>query len=283
MPEPTITSPSSTPKKELFPVYATDQTEGIHRYEAIPDAESMKATALFGIPLVSTLTNETVPDATIQKYIDQAISELEHSLDMYILPVKFSDRYDWARHEMAWSFNYLKLDHGNVRCVNRVTLTFTNDESQDKFGFIDFPLQHVYIRAQEGVCQLVPAFGSSLSGFLLSAFSGTQYHALGQSGIGHFPGGIRVEYECGFAEGRLPAVLASLIENMAAYKLLSILGPVLFPTNSVSISIDGTSQSTGTLGPAFLNQRLGELEKIMEKEMDAVKGYYQKKFQVDFF
>ena len=69
---------------------------------------------------------------------------------------------------------------------------------------------------------------------------------------------------------------------MAAYKFLSSLGPVLFPQNSVSIGIDGTSQSVGTLGPAFLQNRLADLEKIIEKQMEAAKGYYQKRFLVDF-
>jgi hypothetical protein len=70
---------------------------------------------------------------------------------------------------------------------------------------------------------------------------------------------------------------------MAAYKLLSSVGPLLFPYNSIGISIDGTSQSVSSPGPQFLAQRLTDLQGIIEKSKDAVKSYYQRKFQLDSF
>ena len=69
---------------------------------------------------------------------------------------------------------------------------------------------------------------------------------------------------------------------MAAFKMLSIMGPILFPHNGVSISIDGTSQSTSTLGPAFLQNRLKDLNDMIEKQTDAARGYYLKKFLLDY-
>ena len=129
----------------------------------------------------------------------------------------------------------------------------------------------------------MPAFGTSLSGFLLSAFSGTQFHALRAIGLNEFPGGVRVQYTAGFEKDKVPKAVSELIENMAAYKLLTFVGPLIFPYNSVGISIDGTSQSVSTPGPQFLAQRIKDLEGIVQRGKDAVKGYYQKRWNIDYF
>lgn len=292
---------SRTPRRGIYPYFSTtdNETSG-GRFLPMVTPEKMRKQALFGIPLKSSFTNEEVSDEQIQVYIDEAISEVEHILDLYIEPQTFSDRYDFRRHGFTWNYNYIKLRHPNVLCVEKVQLSFTNEDQveepekdidctgQEFAGrsgatpLIDFPIEHVHVLPQEGVVQLVPAFGTSLSGFLISAFSGTQFHALRAIGINDFPGGLRIKYTCGFEKGKIPALIVGLIETIAAYRLLSILGPILFPHNSVGISIDGVSQSTSTPGPAFLAQRLNELEKIKNDLMDAAKGYYQRKFLIDY-
>jgi len=270
---------SQTPEVELFPYRATDQFEDpVQRYSPIPTACDIKDGKLFGIPLKSALTNETLKDSVIEKYITSAISELEHSLDMYITPVKFRENHDYDRHSFSWSYNYTKLDHPNVLSVSSVQLSFSNNVTQP--GFVDFPLEYVYVRPQEGVIQLVPAFGTSTSGFLLSAFSGVQFHALRAIGMNHFPGGVRIEYTVGFAKDRVPAAICQLIEILAAINVLSTLSPILFPQTSISIGIDGVSQSTGGFGPKFLSDRIQQLTQERDRLLDVVRGYYQRKFIV---
>lgn len=274
---------SKTDRQGMYPVWAQDGediTGKFDRYGNIPSPTDMKSRALFGIPLKSELTGDEVTDDMIKHYIDSAISELEHELDLYITPVTFNEKHDYRKHEFTWNYNYLKLNHPNVISIEEVELTFSNGSDQ---GFVQFPLEHVHIQPQEGVMQLVPAFGTSLSGFLLSAFSGTQFHALRAIGLNDFPGGVRVQYTAGFEEDKVPAAIIELIENMAAYKLLTFVGPLIFPYNSVGISIDGVSQSVSTPGPQFLAQRIKDLEGIITKSKDIVKGYYQKRWNIDFF
>lgn len=273
---------SKTDPTGIYPVWAKDGqdvTGQFDRYGSLPSPTDMKARALFGIPLKSTLTGETISDESIKHYVDAAVSELEHELDIYITPVTFDEKHDYKKHEFTWSYNYLKLNHPNVICIEEVELTFSNGSDQ---GFVQFPLEHVHLMPQEGVMQLVPAFGTSLSGFLLSAFSGTQFHALRAMGMNNFPGGVRVRYQAGFEKDKVPKAVLDLIENMAAYKMLTFIGPLLFPYNSIGVSIDGTSQSVSSPGPQFLAQRIKDLEGIIEKSKDAVKGYYQRKFQIDY-
>lgn len=274
---------SQTPRTGIFPVWALDgedSTNTFERYLPLPDADGMKNRSLFGIPLKSQLTGQEVTNDTITHYINASISELEHELDLYITPIVFNEKHDYNRRDFSWTYNYLKLNHSNILHVRKLELTFSNNQDS---GLIVYPNEFVHVMPQEGVIQLVPAFGTSMSGFQVSAFSGAQYGALMALGTGSFPGGVRVEYECGFEKDKVPASIVDLIENMAAYKLLSSVGPLLFPYNSIGISIDGTSQSVSSPGPQFLAQRLKDLQGIIEKSKDSVKGYYQKRFQIDSF
>ena len=275
---------SKTPRTGIYPVWAKDgeDTSGtFDRYMPLPTPLKLKTRALFGIPLTSQLTGETMPDEMIKHYIDSAISEIEHELDLYITPVTFEEKHDYRRHEFTWNYNYLKLNHPNVISVEEVQLSFSNDPTN--LGFVQFPIEHVHLMPQEGIIQLVPAFGTSLSGFLLSAFSGTQFHALRAIGLDSFPGGVRVKYQAGFEKDKIPASIVELVENMAAYKLLTFIGPLLFPHTSIGVSMDGVSQSVGTPGPQFLAVRIKDLASIIEKQKDVIKGYYQRRWNIDFF
>jgi len=275
---------SNTPRQGIYPLWAKDgqDTSGnFERYMALPTPADLRNRALFGIPLTSSLTNQSLTDETIKHYIDSAISQIEHELDLYITPVTFEEKHDYNRHEFSWSYNYLKLNHSNVITVEEVQLSFSND--QTNLGFVQFPMEHVHLMPQEGVIQLVPAFGTSLSGFLLSAFSGTQFHALRAIGLDSFPGAVRVKYQAGFEKDKVPAAIVELIENVAAYKILTFIGPLIFPHTSMGVSIDGVSQSVGTPGPQFLAARIKDLTDIIQTQKDAIKGYYQVRWRTDFF
>jgi hypothetical protein len=274
---------SKTPRTGIFPVWALDgedTTQTFERYVPLPTPDEMKQRSLFGIPLKSQLTGQEVTDATLAYYLNAAISQVEHELDLYITPVTFNEKHDYNRRDFSWTYNYLKLNHPNIIAVEKLELTFSNNQEE---GLIVYPNEFVHVMPQEGVIQLVPAFGTSMSGFQVSAFSGAQYGALMALGSGLFPGGVRVQYTCGFEKDKIPAALVDLIELMAAYKLLSAVGPLLFPYNSIGISIDGTSQSVSSPGPQFLVQRLKDLNDMIEKQKAAVKGYYQRSFQLDSF
>lgn len=271
---------SKTNQVQPFPSWAINQN-GTERYSPIPTATEMKRRSLFGIPLTSRLTGETVVDETLEDYIQQAISEIEHELDLYITPTQFQERHDYDREMQFWSFGNLKLHHSPILNVNKFQLTFNNG-AQGAPPLVEMPLEFIHVQPQDGTIQLVPANGVGISGFIASVYSGLGFHAFNSQAITRWPGAILVEYTAGFPAGQLPALLGGLIENMAAYRFLSTLGPVLFPYSSVGISIDGTSQSVGTPGPAFLQQRLGELEKIIAQQKEAAKGHYQKRFLIDY-
>ncbi|MEM4726240.1 MAG: hypothetical protein QXG63_04805 [Nitrososphaerales archaeon] len=274
---------SKTPTHTPFPAFEVEQESSPTRYLPLPTPESLKRTVLFGLPLRSFLTGEEVPDETIQQFIDQAISEIEHTLDLYITPVTFQERHDYSRHQFFWSFGYLKVNHGPILDVSKFQLTFNNGNGMvGSPPLVDIPLEFIHVQPPEQTIQLVPAQGVTISGLIMSIYSGLGFHAFNNQALSHWPGAVLVEYRAGFKEGEVPALLVSLIENLAAWKMLSVMGPILFPHNSVSIGIDGTSQSVGTLGPAFLQNRLADLRALIDQQMDAAKGYYQKRFLIDY-
>jgi len=282
-------SQSQTPTISQFPLWESNDNQGatpVERYETMVSPADMKRRSLFGIPLKSFLTGETVSDETLQDYINQSISEVEHSLDIYITPCEFQEKHDYNREFFTWSYAYIKLYHPNVVTVKQVAISFSNSFpdpiTQQPQPALIFPNEYVHILPQEGALQLVPAVGTTIGGFVASVFFGVQFNALWFSQIMNYPGSLRITYTAGFQPGKIPALIVSIVETIAAIKFLSTLGPVLFPHNSVSIGIDGASQSTSTMGPLFMRQRVEELKQQLEQQMATAKGYYQRSFLIDY-
>jgi len=277
---------TQTPTAALFPLWESDgAVQEIERYSTLPDAANLKATTLFGIPLRSSLTGETISDMALEQFIKEAISEIEHLTALFITPISISERHDYSREMWEASFAYMRLNHSNILDIQAVQLSFVNTQGMldtSQVGWIDFPREFVYFNPQEGTLQLVPAYGTTMGGFLLSAFSGVQYYALRNLGLGTFPGAVRVKYRCGFENDKIPSAIAALISTTAALNILSVIAPLLFPYTSVSVSADGLGQSTGSLGPHFLAKRIEELRKRKDELLDAVKTYYSRKFLVDY-
>jgi len=271
----------NTPTHHPFPAFEIEQEEaGVERYIALPTPTMMRSTVLFGIPLKSFLTGDVVQDSTIQHYIDIAISEIEHELDLYITPVTFNERHDYSRHDFIWSFGRFKVNHGPILDVSKFQLTFNNGLAGG-VPLVDIPLEFVHVQPQDQSVQLVPAQGVTISGLIVSIYSGLGFHAFNSQAISQWPGAINITYRSGFSAGQCPAMISGLIENLAAYKLLSIMGPLIFPHSSTSIGIDGTSQSVGTAGVAFLQNRLADLEKIINQQRESARSYYLKRFLVE--
>jgi hypothetical protein len=281
---------SKTGIQQPFPYRSIDQnplvdgeiSKGVNRYLSLPTPETLKEGLLFGIPLRSTLTGQTLGDNAIERAISAAISEVEHTLDIYITPVQFEEKHDYSRHNNYWAFGYLKVDHGPILTVDNYKLTFNNNiPTANLPTSIDIPLEFIHVQPMEQTVQLVPAVGANISGVLTSVFTGLNLWSFASGWITNWPGAVVIKYTAGFKPNQVPALLAQLIENIAAYKILSLLSPILFPYNSVGVSIDGVSQSTGTLGPTFFANRLRELEGIIAQQYEAAKSYYLKRWVVD--
>jgi len=261
---------SNTPPIPVYPFQATELDNSVQRYAEIPTVEKMRSTYLFGLPLKSTLTGQEVSDPMIQTFIDAAIGQLEMDLNITITPTTFDERHDWIREQWTNSFGWLKPNHKPIISVSEVSIVFSNDEKRS----VTFPNEFVYVNQQDASVQVVPAIGTSMQGFLVSVFAGSQLWALYTQNLGSFPGAIRVIYKAGFEKNKIPAMIASLIGLIASYKLLTNIGPLLFPYTGYSIGLDAASQSVSLPGPQFLSARIKDLETQIDKEMEIARHYF---------
>src|SRR5271166_3212188 len=204
---------SHTRFRQPFPSWADPKgqdTSQMERYMSIPTPTDMKNRSLFGIPLQSRLTGQIVADQTLQDYITQSISEIEHELDLYITPVTFDERQDYDREMQFWSFGYIKLNHAPILNVSKFQLTFNNGANGTP-PLVDMPLEFIWTQPLEGTVQLVPAQGTSISGFIASIYSGLGFHAFNSQAISHWPGAVYIVYTAGFPKDQVPSLLVSLI------------------------------------------------------------------------
>jgi hypothetical protein len=273
---------SNSPLNPPFPFMNSEQEQpSVTRYLPLPTAQTLKETSLFGIPLKSALTGQTISDNTLNDYIIKAISRLEHELNIFITPVAFEERHDYDREIWTQQYAWIKLNNSPILNCQSVQLSFGNGTPLPPL--VEFPLEFVYVNGQEGAIRLVPVLGTATSGFVLSSFSGAQFMALMAMGVFNFPGAVLVKYRAGFEPDKVPAMMSGLIEKMAALMALSALGHLIFPYSSIGIGLDGTSQSVGTPGIQFLTGRIADLKEQVQQELDAARNYYQKKLLIDFF
>jgi hypothetical protein len=109
----------------------------------------------------------------------------------------------------------------------------------------------------------------------------------GTVGIGYNspwrPNTIEVIYQAGFDHDKLPANVALMIKLQAAKFMLIGIAPVLFPSSSVNVSIDGVSQSVGYTIPTLLQQRIDRMEKEVEELAAALKSGFGKTVKMTRF
>ena len=142
---------SKTPTVAPFPSWNVQQDPSMNRYAPLPTAASMRAKSLFGLPLKSFLTNEEISDEVIEQYIAEAISQVEHELDLYITPTVFEERQDYSREMQFWSFGYTRLNHAPILNVEKYQLTFNNGIGiPGSLPLVDIPLEFVHVQPQEG-------------------------------------------------------------------------------------------------------------------------------------
>lgn len=273
---------SNSPLNPPFPFMGAEQEQpSVTRYLPLPNVQTLKETTLFGIPLKSSITGQTISDATLEGYITKAISRIEHELNIFITPVNFEERHDYDREIWTQQYAWIKLNNSPILDCQSVQLSFGNGTPLPPL--VEFPLEFAYVNGQEGAIRLVPVLGTSTSGFVLSSFAGAQWMALIAMGVFNFPGAVLIKYRAGFEPSKVPAMISSLIEKMAGLMALSSLGHLIFPYSSVGIGADGLSQSVGTPGIQFLAGRIADLKEQVQQELDAAKNYYQKKFLIDHF
>lgn len=278
----------NNPVKGITGVMNLGQIEpGFARTEPLLTAEKLRLRYFPGIPLVSSLTGEEIKDETINYYISVGVTDFETSVRVPVSPVRIKDAFDFQRaDDLAFSTRQLtrwpvlqveglhacfpgRMDGSTMPNANPLTDPFNDENSQE----ISYPTNWVETQSDQGLIQIVPKSGSLVNADI-SFIASTGYRSILLGGLKSWPRLWRITYLAGFEQDKIPAVVNHLIGVMAALQLLSVLGPILFPAQSYGISMDGMSQSTATLGPAYLAQRLQELTAERDRLINQLKSYY---------
>ena len=96
---------------EPFPPTGTHETNvepAFERFLPMPVPSIIKSDYLFGLPLKSTLTGQTLSDETIERFIVQSVSEIEHSLQLFISPITINrERHNYAWQDFFYAYGFL--------------------------------------------------------------------------------------------------------------------------------------------------------------------------------
>lgn len=243
--------------------------EGLALRNVLTVAE-LKQRYFFGVNLTND-RGEPLSDYIFQHYIVQAIRWMEHELDIPILPTSFVEHHDYYRNDY-WAYNFIKLDNCPVISVEEFAVRYPSGQS-----VIVFPAEWFRLSPAEGHIQIVPTAGT-LSEILVG--QGGSFLPAIYNGLDYLPQLFRVTYTAGFEDGKIPRNLTDLIGMFASLGPFNIFGDLIAGAGiaSISLSMDGLSQSIGTTSSATnagYGARIIQYLKQIREQIPLLRRYYK--------
>lgn len=238
--------------------------------EPVISVQEIKDLYLFGIPLEAPDGN-TLPDRTIEFYINAAQQRLERELDIIIRATAIEqEQHDFYLIDYTqWGFLTLYK-----RPVFEVTSLFLNYGVQ---RVLEFPDDWIKLNGLTGEIHLFPTVGS-LGTFAVG--EGGTFLPLLTRRFAFAPSMWEANYICGWPVKDIPQDLKDAIGKLATISILNVLGDILLGAGiaNQSISIDGLSQSIGTTQSAENNAysaRVRMYQSELKEYIKVAKGVYK--------
>ena len=264
----------------LFPVEAEEYSiEGaFKRFMPMPGPKEVYDYAMMGLPrklpftgeiitqygLVNPQTNQITTDINIEDFLSSALSEIEMSLGCRLSEVTQFHTVDYIDGMDTTNFYGIKLPVWPATKIVKMSLVFPHATSAPSARFMEYVFPPNWITLKKNKINVVFSAGATTVDFNTpSALTpGGLFSYAAAFARGPFrPNAISIAYKAGFNHDKLPPVIADLIKTWAASRYLIDISPVLFPSNSVSNSLDGVSQSVNIATPQLITQRIENLEK----------------------
>ena len=243
---------------------------GFTRHGPLLNVDQLREEYLFGVPMKAPLTGQEITEETLKRFIRKAVAEVEQAVRIPVSPVKVIDeKHDYERADDV-HFSTRKLMRWPVIQVDAVKALWPGRVDG---GEVNFPTQWVELTAEQGLIRMVPKSGTNVeqdSNFIFSA----GYAGISTMNVKNWPNLWRISYTAGFPHDKVPDSVNDLIGTIAALKLLSQMGPAIFPLSSYSTGIDSMSQSSSNAGPQWLKGRIDELTQERERMILQLKQYY---------
>jgi hypothetical protein len=253
--------------------------------EPLVTVDKLLTTYLYGLEFKDS-TGKDMPKEVFQNYIDNAVSMLEHYLDISITPVTcFVENRDYRLNEYAdWGF--FELSNYPVIQVRKIEMVYfrTNDGLPETVQ--EIPGAWVRLQPHDGIIRLIP--NARFPANLQISATGSFFPEVMRSDM--VPHLWRITYDYGFEDGKIPVLLNQAIGVLAAIQALIVGGNLVIAPGiaSKSVSLDGLSQSINTTASAenspysatqkeFAERLFGKTKddpySIMRQLKDYYKGY----------
>jgi len=260
-----------------YPVYSQQMaSEGaLKRFRPLPGIKEVFDYALLGLPTHLPMTNQQLTPEIVAPYLESAITEIEMDLDCNISEVTHFFPCDYVDGMFTSNFNGIILNRWPVTQIIQVALKYPHTNTNQIYQKYTIPPAWIYLFKNK--LNIVAAFGrinASIESPELASAGGLFSYISGFGRGPYQPGMIEVTYKAGFEHDKLPALVADLVKTWAAINFLADVAPVLFPNQSVNVSIDSISQGVSY----SIQQLLQEKLKHMEQKKNDLKRNFKKGF-----
>lgn len=239
--------------------------------QSVLTVPQLKQRYLFGVDLTDDAGNP-LPDEVFQFYILSAIAWLEHELDINVLPTTYErELADYYRGDYQ-QFTIVQLENYPVLSIEEFAVEYPSGQN-----VIVFPDEWLRLDRHHGLLRVVPTAGT-LSEILIG--QGGSFLPAIYNGMDHLPDLFAISYTAGFEDGELPFNLLDLIGKVASFGPFNIFGDLIAGAGiaTVSLSIDGLSQSIGTTSSATnsgYGARLIQYQKEVKDWIPKLRRYYK--------
>lgn len=247
----------------MYPANAIATVLG--RLEPLITPDQLKSEFLKGIQMTLKIkdpdTNKPykIMDEELKKYIDRAIDTAEQETGLSLFPTQVSDKLPYTKQDWE-AFGYMQLPHRPISSIESMTVRLA--DGSDVFTFPTTWLETANLL--HGQMNLLPlAFQNVEAGTGIvggdTGGGGTAVFFNSLWGRPWVAALFNVVYTVGFKDGMMPKMVNELIGTIAAMRVLSMIAAAYAANTSVSLGIDGMSQSTSGPGPQRFTQRMTEL------------------------
>lgn len=260
---------------------------GFRRLEPLITPTQLKSLWLKGIPMTLRVTDPDtgkpfrITDEELADYIDRAVSVAEEETGIVIMSTQFTQKLPFRKQDYE-QFGYFQLEARPISSIEALNVTLA--DSSDVFEFPTEWLETANL--VHGQLNIIPlAFqgiegGTGVIGGGINAGGGTAVFFNSLWNRPWVAALFGVTYTAGFLNNLLPKPVNDLIGVIAAMRTLSQIAAAYAHATSVSLGLDGMSQSVGTPGPARYQVRMGELEKERDLLVRKIKKRYSTKLIV---
>jgi len=277
-----------------YPVFTTDLGfEGsTKRFRTMPMPEDVYRFALLGLPKIFPLTQEPITPDDAKIFLENAITEIEMSLNIDITPVDHWQSFDYIDGMFSANYTGLKLERWPATKVVDLMMKFPHTQSVSP-GITPLPGQsQVYqqytipkpwVALRRNRINVMAAFGAvSVSTGEAATATGLFSYITGFARGAYQPAIIECRYTAGFENDKLPSSVWDLIVTLASLRFLEAVAAPLFPIAGVTVAIDGVSQSASLPGPQLLLQKIQSLKDQYAAKVNAVTRNFGRTFKLAF-